>query len=88
MTKDQQHKFLIAAHELSHGAPNEWRAFLSAFAEYTQELCVDAVQSPSDNAHVARGHAQGMLSMLTLFKELDARYLAVQESRSRHPKRP
>lgn len=88
MAKTEQQEFILAAHDLAHAAPAYWEKFMEAFDAYVGDHCIEAIQSPMETAHVARGRAQAMLALLNVLKELDARQRAIQESRSRQIKRP
>jgi hypothetical protein len=61
-----------------------WTDFVRALDDYALIKCVEAVNAPLDQAHVARGHAQGLMALSMLFQDLDARAAAVQKFRQRH----
>jgi hypothetical protein len=82
-TKTTQHEFLLAAHELSTVAPGSWERFVKTFSAITQERCIQAVQAPMDSAHVARGHAQALLSLADTFTDLEARVRVIQNMKSK-----
>lgn len=69
--------FIDAAHALSHAAPEHWQVFVAAFGDYATHLCISAVQTQGEQAHVARGHAQGALRQHEMLADIEARHRAL-----------
>lgn len=85
MSKLEQQELLLAAHNLSTTSLSVWTEFRSAFDAYTQAKSLEAIYSPIDNAHVARGHAQALLELKRMFDELDERVHTIKTARAKRP---
>ena len=85
MSKQTEQALIIALHDLATSSHKEWKTMVAAFEDYTRERCIDAVQSPAENAEVARGHAQAILLLNTVFREIKERYETLQRARSKRP---
>lgn len=83
MSRLPEQEFLLAAHDVSTRAPDEWRAFLAAFGDYVTSKCIEAIQAPADATHVAHGRAQAMLALNDALSDLDGRVEAIKKGRSR-----
>lgn len=81
--KKPEHTMILAAHDLKTVAPQLWETFVRAFDDYAIARCIDAVNTPTDNALVAHGHAQGLLALGVHFRDLDERAAAIQKNRQR-----
>lgn len=63
----------VKTKNLSSAAPIEWRDFLSAFAEYTNDIGLECIQSPPKALKKAQGRAQHCMQMLRLFETASKR---------------
>lgn len=84
MSKEAEQTLVLTAHDMKTMSPQLWAEFVRALDDYALAKCVEAVNAPLDLAHVARGHAQGIMALSLALKDLDARAAAIQKHRKRH----
>jgi hypothetical protein len=56
---------------LRNAAPGEWDGFLSALADYSQDITLAVIEAPPNEILKHQGRAQMMLSLHRMFEECD-----------------
>ena len=60
---------VLAAAHLASTAPRQWDEFIEALSIYTDQKCVECIQSPPEMLQVSQGRAQGLVGLGRLLED-------------------
>lgn len=59
----------MAAARLARTAPQQWDEFIEALSQYTEQKCIECIQSPPDMLQVTQGRAQALAALGRLLED-------------------